>query len=569
MVRWAFDLLGIEATKDKKQIKKAYASKVRLCHPEDEPVEWERLHEAYQTALEYAQSPEEIRKESEDVSPQEIRISPDLAYGEMFQEAQQQWLKERSLEEQKLLQDAARSKKSEKKKKLIFIPAVLLAGLILIGMVGLQKEHAAEDGVTEIAAKYLNEKYGGSSYSTENLETEKEDIIGDFIGRMDSYAIRSRETGIVIAYAMRGEHDKEGEYAFFDNIQETEIRKGFEEMVNTAAGHEEGRLFWDSSTTDTVYGGIEDGFFHTKYEGDFLNFIVHEAARRADTPTGDPEVLASDYRSMNGICDYYLPDPAVKTIDERLCMSDPEKDTTLLEALDACAEDCQVQLRCSVLPETLFQKRIARAEENGYNVFVLNDIQETFGMQPAMSFLMLTGWYVSLPPDDGKRLGISNGMYMQPVLAMGEGIYGTESSIKGQAFSGDPEWVTGSIVKTENPEISEITEEESQRAVSFRLADGCVLKNNFALAIKKDQYGIADTGYRVIVTKQTKAELDVAGQHLEAPAGTPYEKYVCNYQDAGAILRQSDVMDGEGYLFIEYQAAENAETADIITVINP
>lgn len=683
MVRWAFDLLGIEVTKDKKLIKKAYAAKVRLCHPEEQPTGWERLHEAYQTALEYAGSPDELREESgyahsssgpegsgdeydawgdgqgeeePAVPPPEIRISPDLAYGEMFQEAQKQWSKERSLEElnlqqrlnglfllkgrksvkewerffeqeftlaerentllilfqeiqeaklsEKVLrlilmtmngrireyvirgkedcarlsaaivkycatQDAALHRKNEKKKKLTLIPAALVVMFIIIGMAGLRKEHAVEDDITKMAASYLNEKYGGASYSTENLEAEEERVIGDFVGRMDSYAIRSNKTGVVIAYAMRGEYDKEGEYAFFDNIQEAEIREGFEKMVNTATGHEEGRLFWDSSTTDVTYGGIEDGFFHTKYEGDFLDFILHEAARRADTPTGEPKALAAEYKSMNGACDYYLPDPAVKTIDERLNMQETAKDDALLEALNACAEDYKVQIRCSVLPETLFQKRIAHAEENRYNVFVLNDIHETAGMRPAMSFLMLTGWYVSLPPDDGKLLGISNDMYMQPVLLMGEGIYGTEGSIGGQAFSGDPQWMTGSIVKTENPDIPEITEEESQRAVSFRLADGCVFKNNYALAIRKDQYGIADTGYRVFITKQEKTEMDVAGRHLEAPAGTAYEKYVCNYHDAGAILRQGDVMDGEGCLFIEYQAAENAETADIITIINP
>lgn len=632
MVRWAFHLLGIEVTKDKKLIKKAYAAKVKLCHPEEQPEEWARLHEAYQAALKYAQTPEEFREESRDVrrgweesrdvrkgweesvsehasleddeeeeepsyvpppearispdpeydemfheaqqrwaqeSSPEVNISPDLEYDKMFQEAQQQWMQESLLQEGLFAKRAILYRKRERRKKLLLIFAALVIGFLIIGMAGLRKEHAVEDDVKEMAAAYLNEKYGGASYSTKNLEVEEEGIIGDFINKMDSYAIRARETGVVIAYAMRGERDKEGKYAFFDNIQEAEIREGFENAVNTATGHAEGLLFWDSSTTDTTYGGIGDGYFHTKYEGDFMDFIVHEAARRADTPTGDPKALATEYQSMNGICDYYLPDPAVQTIEERLKMQELTEDPKLKEALDQCAADYKVQLRCSVLPETLFEKRIAQAEENRYNVFVLNDVHETLGMQPAMSFLMLTGWYVSLPPEDERLLGIANGMYMQPVLAMGDGISGTESSIGGQGFSGDPEWMTGSIVKTETPETLEITEEERQQAVSFRLADGYVLKNNYALAIRKDQYGIADTGYKVLVTKQVGMEMDVADKHLEAPAGTTYEKYVCNYLDAGAILRQNDVIDGEGYIFIEYQAAENASEADIITVINP
>lgn len=532
MVRWAFHLLGIEVTKDKKLIKKAYAAKVKLCHPEEQPEEWARLHEAYQAALKYAQTPEEFREESRDVrkgweesvsenasleddeeeeepsyapppearispdpeydemfheaqqrwaqeSSPEVNISPDLEYNKMFHEAQQQWMQESLLQESLFAKRAILYRKRERRKKLLLIFAALVIGFLIIGMAGLRKEHAVEDDVKEMAAAYLNEKYGGASYSTKNLEVEEEGIIGDFINKMDSYAIRARETGVVIAYAMRGERDKEGEYAFFDNIQEAEIREGFENAVNTATGHAEGLLFWDSSTTDTTYGGIGDGYFHTKYEGDFMDFIVHEAARRADTPTGDPKALATEYQSMNGICDYYLPDPAVQTIEERLKMQELTEDPKLKEALDQCAADYKVQLRCSVLPETLFEKRIAQAEENRYNVFVLNDVHETLGMQPAMSFLMLTGWYVSLPPEDERLLGIANGMYMQPVLAMGDGISGTESSIGGQGFSGDPEWMTGSIVKTETPETLEITEEERQRAVSFRLADGYVLKNKF------------------------------------------------------------------------------------------
>lgn len=46
-------ILGIEPTTDKKAIRKAYAAKTKVIHPEDAPEEFKRLHEAYQAALGY------------------------------------------------------------------------------------------------------------------------------------------------------------------------------------------------------------------------------------------------------------------------------------------------------------------------------------------------------------------------------------------------------------------------------------------------------------------------------------------------------------------------------------
>ena len=81
--------------------------------------------------------------------------------------------------------------------------------------------------------------------------------------------------------------------------------------------------------------------------------------------------------------------------------------------------------------------------------------------------------------------------------------------------------------------------------------------------------GIADADYRVMVTKQNGFSMDLAGQHLEAEDGTALERYVSSYAEPDAALRMGYALDGEGYLFIEYRAADMAEEADIITVINP
>lgn len=49
-----FRILGIEPTKEKELIKKAYAEKVKECHPEEETEKWKQLHEAYTKAIQYA-----------------------------------------------------------------------------------------------------------------------------------------------------------------------------------------------------------------------------------------------------------------------------------------------------------------------------------------------------------------------------------------------------------------------------------------------------------------------------------------------------------------------------------
>lgn len=49
-----WDILHIEATTDKREIKKAYARRTKEIHPEEKPEEFQMLHEAYQKALQYA-----------------------------------------------------------------------------------------------------------------------------------------------------------------------------------------------------------------------------------------------------------------------------------------------------------------------------------------------------------------------------------------------------------------------------------------------------------------------------------------------------------------------------------
>lgn len=54
MIESIWDILGIDPTTDKKKIKKAYAEKTNVYHPEDYPEEFKIVQEAYQWAMKYA-----------------------------------------------------------------------------------------------------------------------------------------------------------------------------------------------------------------------------------------------------------------------------------------------------------------------------------------------------------------------------------------------------------------------------------------------------------------------------------------------------------------------------------
>lgn len=51
-----WDVLGITATKDKKKIRKAYSNLIKLYHPEDNPIEYKKIRDAYELAISYCNS---------------------------------------------------------------------------------------------------------------------------------------------------------------------------------------------------------------------------------------------------------------------------------------------------------------------------------------------------------------------------------------------------------------------------------------------------------------------------------------------------------------------------------
>ena len=79
-----FTVLGIEPTTEKKTIKRAYAAKSREFHPEEHPEEFQRIHDAYEEALAWAernagreeepQMPEEPRRMEEESGEDRMEI---------------------------------------------------------------------------------------------------------------------------------------------------------------------------------------------------------------------------------------------------------------------------------------------------------------------------------------------------------------------------------------------------------------------------------------------------------------------------------------------------------------
>ena len=49
-----WEILGIMPTSDKKTIRAAYSEQSKKYHPEEEPEAFQKLHEAYEAAIDYA-----------------------------------------------------------------------------------------------------------------------------------------------------------------------------------------------------------------------------------------------------------------------------------------------------------------------------------------------------------------------------------------------------------------------------------------------------------------------------------------------------------------------------------
>lgn len=72
----AWEILGIEPTSDKKEIKKAYARLLKQYHPEENPEEFKQIQAAYQQCLHPDQEIESVSYEQNIESRQDIKAQP-------------------------------------------------------------------------------------------------------------------------------------------------------------------------------------------------------------------------------------------------------------------------------------------------------------------------------------------------------------------------------------------------------------------------------------------------------------------------------------------------------------
>ena len=72
----AWEILGIEPTSDKKEIKKAYARLLKQYHPEENPEEFKQIQAAYQQCLHPDQEIESVSYEQNIESKQDIKTQP-------------------------------------------------------------------------------------------------------------------------------------------------------------------------------------------------------------------------------------------------------------------------------------------------------------------------------------------------------------------------------------------------------------------------------------------------------------------------------------------------------------
>lgn len=430
----------------------------------------------------------------------------------------------------------------------------LFTVIVLVMVMGLStgKSHSLAREARSQALVYLNEKYGETGYTEDDLKAEKETLYGSKADKVTAYRIIRKESYDTIAYGFTEKGERE--FLFFDNLQEKEIRKGFQERINELTGYFEGRLYWNS---DSGYdnGLMRDGYFHTNFVSDFDVFMEKEDQIRKEAPGTVGVKLRGGSSARNGNCDYYVPDSAIETMEQRFQMQEITENAELQAALESCAETYGVQLRGIMLPGMYFESKMKQADWNNEYIYVNENFYGSANMYPTVPFLLMTGWYVSVPSEDEELLQIQNGIYGKKPVLMAEGIYGAENEISryiGNQLKAD---MAGSIVTADVPESLELTETERERAISFQLKPGIVPDTDYCLAIDKSVYGIADNGYRVI---QTEKNEDGDYNH---------EMYLKPYDSQSAGIGYGDAMDGEGYLFVLYEKFWEEEEPTVITVI--
>ncbi|ATQ75190.1 hypothetical protein CR152_12180 [Massilia violaceinigra] len=72
-----WSVLGMKASRDERAIKRAYAAKLKVTRPEDDPVAFQMLNDAYQAALQLARQAHDMDWPDEEAAPREQEPEPE------------------------------------------------------------------------------------------------------------------------------------------------------------------------------------------------------------------------------------------------------------------------------------------------------------------------------------------------------------------------------------------------------------------------------------------------------------------------------------------------------------
>ncbi len=633
----AFEILGIEATKEKQEIKRAYTALVKKYHPEENPVEWTQIHEAYEAAMKYAESDEKIHSDEnyKDISQQVqneenqekaengkilekrmyelMQIKNKKAYTQWKSFFDHEFTADADISSMQVLLEIVRAyplqgdvirlivdimsaraqkyhssenadkallaseivkfaqaqvpqqnninvdsveKRMDRKKRIfpvgILVGAILLVVFVVGGLFSAISGSRQKEAIKQAAA-YLNEKYGDTGYTADDLEADEVYLYSEFEDKITAYWISEKNSYSRVIYAV----SEKGKSKFdcFDNLQEREIKQALQNKINNATGRQEGKLFWNSSTGSG--GVIEDGYFQTKFDGDFDAFMKKEAKVRTSSVGMKVKRLHGSATAKNGNCDYYLPDPIIETIAQRLIMEEVPEDEELQGVLEQCAEEYDIQLRGIVLPKLYFDAKMKKVAWNSGELRAEECIHSGTWMEPPIPFLMMTGWYVNVPSEDANLLNIENGMYSMKPILVENGIYVTQSKLEEDSRMYSASAMNHQFAQTEIPNSVKLTDSQKNKAVSLSFTGAKEGSTDFTLAIDKAVYDIADSGYQVFLTKKSEDREETE------------ELDVFSYDNESANIKYRDVMDGEGYLFVRYPVFWDWDEPHVITIVNP
>ena len=313
-----WNILGIERTTDTRLIKKAYASKVKECHREDNPQEWMQLHDAYKAALNYAKS---VNKNDMNVileKAREVHVEPQEEPSEESQDEPSEEPNEKSSEESQdepsqelpeasqttqnqeigeifdrikndydklgaqyaLVKGTKQEKKQQYKNKsrsrkfLISIAILFLIAGVARFLTSAHSQYS-DRALKSKCATYLNDKYNTDEYdslsfSVSQLGSSHTYQTGKSYGKNKNeygYSFKCSKHDNVVVYAL---FDTNNELIFFDNIEYDRIKSDIKDEVVKAAGvsDSEIKMMMSVGAKDIFDSTSYDMVFHTKYSDD-------------------------------------------------------------------------------------------------------------------------------------------------------------------------------------------------------------------------------------------------------------------------------------------------------------